>query len=687
MGTVNIPGTSQARAQTGNVALDRTRATAADFGGDAFGQVADMASGFAQKLQNQADVAWNNENKNNLYSYMNEQAEQFKQNSKGKNVLKDGQQLEENFQKYIQNNRANVPERYQALYDSQAQATLSDFNRVISDHQNREIERYKVNEFQAAQTNAISFIGSNYQDEKLVNEKVRSMTANQIAYDQANGQSDEVIKANALNTTTAARSSVVDQYLSGEKLTQAKSYLEKYQEDFDPAVRSRYLSKIDAALKTRRAAAQKEYSTGVSNYISYLADGNEPIAGRYTKDQIVNVYGQEKGEKIYQQVADYEDFATKFNQVRDASPQELNELLSSQKPGSPEDYPREARQYKFLLSAVDARNKRIAQDPAAYSMSNDLVKASFQRAAENGDYESYASATIAEQERIGVPSALTRILDKTTAKNFVMQYKQGGESAADLVNNLRQQYGEYFPRVMRDLYKEDLPPNVGVVAVLGNSPAATYLSEADKIGFKTLKANVGNDDYKAIQTDVSGYIGNEYSDSINGLANQSVIKRQIQTSAETLALYYLDNGLADSTSDAAEKAYKEIISDRYEFRTSGSLLGFGGNTYRVPVEINGYSPNTDKVDNALDKLLDVIPKMSLMSPADPQIESDELREQLYKRRLQPRWLTRGDDAGVELVDQNNQPVLLVDGQKIFYTWRDLEEMDLDEVEKIWGLVE
>ncbi|MBE4408891.1 hypothetical protein HJ024_00700 [Vibrio parahaemolyticus] len=146
----------------------------------------------------------------------------------------------------------------------------------------------------------------------------------------------------------------------------------------------------------------------------------------------------------------------------------------------------------------------------------------------------------------------------------------------------------------------------------------------------------------------------------------------------------MDNGLADGSSDAADKAFKEIISDRYQFRQSGDTFGLGGNTYRVPNEINGKQPNVDVIDGALDGILDLVPKMSLMAPADPRIQNDEMREKVYKRRLHPRWLTRGDDAGVELVDQNNVPVLTVDGRKIFYSWDDLENVDVKSMAAMYG---
>ena len=93
-------------------------------------------------------------------------------------------------------------------------------------------------------------------------------------------------------------------------------------------------------------------------------------------------------------------------------------------------------------------------------------------------------------------------------------------------------------------------------------------------------------------------------------------------------MYYLDNGLAESASEAADKAYNEVINDRYEFRQSGDVLGMYGNTYRIPTEIDGISPDADEIDEKLDSIINLVPKMSLMAPADARIESDELREQI-----------------------------------------------------------
>ncbi|EKC5520907.1 hypothetical protein OP256_001271 [Vibrio parahaemolyticus] len=684
MATIRVKSTPQETSQVGPTVLQTQQVTGADFGGELFGEAEKQAAFFTNKVQGQVDVAQSNKMKNDSYAAKNQMVNEFLQQSKGENVFSDAEQLKEQMKKWDDDYLLNVPERYKTTFKQQSDVSNLDWDRVIQKHQNTEAEKFKVAQHDAAQKNSISFIGNNYDDYALVDETVREASLRQIAYDKANGLPDEAIKNNTLAYTTAARATALDQLISVEKFNDAKSYLDKYEQQIDPAVRAKYSSKINTAIKSRNVASKKEYSESVRDYVAYLADGNEPQPGKYSKDQLVSVYGQDQGEKVFDQISDYENFASDYQKIQFASPDEVKELLGETKPTGPEDYTREAKQFSSISRALNARNTAIASDPAKFVMKNDIVSNAFKNALDSGDFSVYARTTLAEQERIGVPSGMTRILDKDAAKSVVMNYNKGGESAADLIDNLRTQYGQYFPQVMKDLYKEKLPANAATVAILGDAPAATYLSEADRIGFKTLKENIGSDGYKEVQTGVSGLIDGDYSDSITGLANQSTIKKQITTSVETLSMYYLDNGLADSASDAADKAFKEIISDRYQFRQSGDTFGLGGNTYRVPNEINGKQPNVDEIDEKLDGILEIVPKMSLMSPADPRIENDEVREKVYKRRLHPRWLTRGDDAGVELVDQNNVPVLTADGRKIFYSWDDLENIDVDSMASIYG---
>ncbi len=684
MGGFKIQSTPSVQQQAGPVILNRDQKTGQDFGAGLFNTASQVAGQFAEKIQQQADVAQMNALKNKTFENMNQLTQEFKNNSKGVNVLEDGKALESQLQEWISLERANVPQRYQEFFDNQAQTSLSDFGRVIQSHQNTELEKYRVKEFQSGQENGVSFIGNNYTDEALVNEKVGEMVANQVAYDAANGQPEELIKENTLNTTTAARAAVLDQMIARGDFNDAKGYLNKYEPEINPAVRAKYLSRLNAAIKSRNAASKKQYIEGVNDYINYLKDGNDAEEGRYTKDQLISVLGGEQGAKLYEKIKDYEDFSKHRGKIELASPEDVNKTLDAMKPKDVEDYTRESKQYDLMASAVNARNREIAADPAKFVMKSDAVSAAYKEAQSTGDWAKFSRATIAEQERLGVPSSMTRILDKSTASIMVQDYNKGGEGAAAFVNDLRDKYGNYFPKVMKDLYKEGLPANAATVAVLGPSAAGTYLSEADKIGAKTLKENIGTDNYKELKSSVNDLLAGDFNDSTTGLANSSTIRGQMSESVEALAMYYLDNGLADSPANAAEKAYNGIIGNRYEFRQSGSTLGFGGNVYRVPKEIDGYEPDVETIDTALDALLDVVPKMSLMPPANERIKSDELREKVYKRRLQARWLTRGDDSGVELVDQNNVPVLTVDGRKIFYSWESLENIDLDSVSNMYG---
>ncbi|ENC6709935.1 hypothetical protein ABKY54_004545 [Vibrio harveyi] len=684
MAKLQIRGVGQVQQNSGPTVLNQNTATGADFGGGVFNEVERATTALADKLQNQVDIAQSNKMKNEQYEAKNQMVSDYLQNSKGENAMHDAAELKERMQAWDDEYSQNVPERYKATFQQQSATSNLDWDRVVQRHQISEAEKFKVAEHQATQKNALAFIGNNYSDPALVNENIRESKERQIAYDRANGQSNDVVKANALAVTTAGRLTVADQMIGAQSYQGALDYIHKHAAEIDPAERVKYERSIGNAIKSRSNASKTQYSNQLKDYLAYLSDGNEPQPGRYTKEQLVSVLGKDKGQEAYEQVKDYEDYATKRGEIKDLSYTELTDLLTKEKPTEVKGYRQEATQFTALQRAAAARTKELAQDPAKYVITNSpMIQSEHKKAKDSGNYENYASAMVSEQTRLGVPPQFTKVLDTQSAKNMVLKYNEGGESAAQFVEGLKNSYGKYFPQVMKELSQQKLPENAITVAVLGSSPAATYLSQADKVGFKTLKENIGNDDYKSVSSSVNDNLSSEFTDTLIGLGNNTTIKNQIQKSAETLAMYYLDNGMADSASDAANKATKQIIDDRYEFRFSGSTMGFGGNAYRVPVEVNGEKVDTDKVDKSLDALIDVLPKMSLMSPADSRIKSDELREKLYKRRLQPRWLTRGDDAGVELVDQNNVPVLTADGKKLFYSWGDLEDLNIDEMKKMY----
>lgn len=428
----------------------------------------------------------------------------------------------------------------------------------------------------------------------------------------------------------------------------------------------------DQQVQAQGAATKQKVSGEISDYIAYKSAGGQNKT-EYSEANLHAIYGPEQGSAVFNQIQDVNSFAENFGRVELASAEEIGALIDAEKVNGPEDYRTQAQQESTMIRAVTERNKQLSNDPALYSMKSGNVQGAFELYQASGDGKSYAIATTSEQLRLGVPNEYLSVMGKKQASAIVAEYNQGGEDAATMLAQLKQQFGDYFPIVMRDLNRAGLSPHASLVSVLDGAPA-TYLSQADKAGYKVMADNVGKDNLKDIKDLSKAYIDDNFTNTVNGTPSGIAMKNQMNKSLELLSMYYLDSGMVDSASDASEKAYDGLINSRYTFQDN----------YRVPTKVGNYEPDSIKIENSLDALMDGVMDLDLMPPFDPSMP-EEQRLEVYKLRLQPKWQTRGDDAGVELVDQNQQAVLTSDGQKIFYPWQELEDMDQSKRFNFFGL--
>ncbi|AUR93057.1 coil containing protein [Vibrio phage 1.182.O._10N.286.46.E1] len=441
---------------------------------------------------------------------------------------------------------------------------------------------------------------------------------------------------------------------------QAKNELESGDWDaiLPPNQMANLISKADQQIESVKASSRNKLSKELNDYISYKSAGGEEKKN-YSEQSLKAVYGEEKGAEIYAQIQDVNSFADEYQKIKLASPSDIQKIISSQEVTGPEDFKTQSGQYKSVVAAVNERNKNLSNDPAKYSLQSDNVTNAYNEYLQTGDGRNYAITTMSEQQRLGVPVEYVSVFTSQEAKAIVGKFNAGDEEAATLISSLKDQFGDSFPIVMRDLNRAGLSPHASLVSILDIGPA-TYLSQASKAGYKVMSGNVGKDNQTDITTQVKEAIDSSFSETVNGTPSGISMKNQIVKSTELLAMYYLDTGMADSANDASQKAYKDVVGDRYTFQDG----------YRVPKEVEGYTPDASAIEQSLDGILDDIDSIELMVPFSDL--PDDLAQRVYKRRLNPTWQTRGDDAGVELVDQNMQAVLTADGQKIFYTWSELE---------------
>lgn len=439
----------------------------------------------------------------------------------------------------------------------------------------------------------------------------------------------------------------------------AKQQLESgdWDANLTPQQMSQLTNAADNQIKSVNASSKQKLTGEIQDYIAYKSSGGTDTRN-YTEDNLKAVYGEQQGAELYKQIQDVNSFADNYQKVQFASADELGSLLESEMVTGPEDFRTQASQQSTMVKAVNERNKQLTADPAKYALQSDNVKNSFEVYTQTGDGKQFAATTIAEQKRLGVPGDFVSVLSKPQADQMVSQYQQGDESAAQFVQTLRDQFGDYFPTVMRDLTAAGLSPNAATVAVLpSGSRGSTYLAQADKEGYKAIKETLNPDDYKSITDSVMDELGDFDSTSYSvGTRNQ------VKQSTELLAMKYLSSGVYDNPSDAVEAAANDVVNSRYEYQ----------DTYRVPVERDAYM-----IETGVDRLIPSVIEMDLLPPRSATLPPDVALES-YKSSLKPKAITLNDDSGVVMYDNQNEPILDSNGNLIIYTWDELEKLAEDD---------
>ena len=185
----------------------------------------------------------------------------------------------------------------------------------------------------------------------------------------------------------------------------------------------------------------------------------------------------------------------------------------------------------------------------------------------------YAKAMDAQQDRLGIPPNQRNLIPGDYASTIAAQVEAriktatNPEQAAGVLNAYRQAWGPLWSRIYPDL-GEKLSPTA-MVATSGVEPhvAQTLLSVANQSSAE-LSKNLPRTDNKTRDDRIVSNLADLNSSmgaSPGGEKTVNVFGEQMRK----LAAVYQAQGT--DASGAADRAYKELIGNRYEFTTSGAF--------------------------------------------------------------------------------------------------------------------
>jgi len=268
--------------------------------------------------------------------------------------------------------------------------------------------------------------------------------------------------------------------------------------------------------------------------------------------------------------------------------------------------------------------------------------------------EAYATAMIAEQQRLGAPEP--RLLSEKQAAGIAAAFENtadGGNNSAQIIEELQQQWGKRWPTVYKQV--QDKLPGAALVIGTGVDPQTSAML-ARIAPLKTSELKAGLDSIEA--SDAKKVLAEEMTDFRLTLAGQVGGERMFSTlysEAERLAYAYMGQG--KSAKDAVSLVKKSLIDDKY------TLAG----TYRVPKSFDAdmVEAGTERAIESLDPatLRFAVPKVWMRPFA-----RDRVKAAISKDGY---WVTLPDESGLALYYGGGEAVLTKEGEPVTRSFDDL----------------
>lgn len=438
----------------------------------------------------------------------------------------------------------------------------------------------------------------------------------------------------------------------------------------DQAKRQAVLQKAIAAARESRDATFGSRLKDSLTEASRTGSVTAPI----DKQEFVDAMGHDAGLTAWQ---NYDAELKAQRDVRNvpSAPAEQNSLVAgyTPTPGSP-DYVAQAKRQDEVLKAVARARKERDDDPAQYAINripsvqdafvafnkvasdpaaNDIVKRAAAR--------DFVNKTVLEQQKAGVAPTDIRVLPSGYVENLKArldspQAAGGTSNVVKQIQNEASLWGDNWPLVYRQIAKE-VGPLVRVIGSgVGETPAR-ILTEIAPLSVGAILKDESTEKAAQIKKDVLEAF-QPFLKSMGGNEGGLTVFNDFRTQAEKLSAYYIVNG--SKSSDAAAKAFTDLIGSRYEFRDS----------WRAP---KGLSQSTDDIQRGTVQAMRDLEAIGIAPPRDTVggLSADYLvKAKADAIRRDGKWVTAPDESGLALV-YNDEAVRGTSGRPLILSWSQL----------------
>jgi hypothetical protein len=386
---------------------------------------------------------------------------------------------------------------------------------------------------------------------------------------------------------------------------------------------------------------------------------------------------QDQIDSVMHGLAEAKEAGQAMNAARWMSPAELTTKFTQLQASlnDPTDFAQKERVSNAFLAAVQRRNQSLADDPAAYVNNAPPVQRAWQTidSKTGAGTERAIAASLAEQERLGVPEEYRSALTKDQASMIAHKFMTTDPAQADIgavLARAEQTYGIYWPRVMGDLRKAGLPSDFMILGAM-DTPAQTG-ARADmqrmlqftspKGGAKQLDKLTDPEAKKEIDQSLDTTLSSFRDTTRFNGSEGATLYTEVHDSVRDLAYWYSYQG--QTASRAIQSAYDGVIGAKYDF----------DGTMRVP------AGQLDAVHDATRSIIEGLKPADFGNiPGNPNL-TPEQRAGIYSNALRNgAWVNNQDDTGLVLMVrlQNNQMITArrADGNRIELKFADLQKLN------------
>jgi GH24 family phage-related lysozyme (muramidase) len=350
------------------------------------------------------------------------------------------------------------------------------------------------------------------------------------------------------------------------------------------------INKIYEAFNFQNSQQSAAFTVRLNGSLAELRDTGQ-LSSPIQHDEFINGFGPAKGEATWQDYQKDVGLGADMRSLAGQSPGELADTIGRYSKLTPgDDYGRQAERRDQIIKAAQNNQTGKEKDPADFVIRRtDSGQASWKQFNELlGDKNAspgmktafaqmFAEKMLAEQDRLGVPAESRKVapdwytgpIKDQIAAAATSEDPNARQRVPQLIAAQKELWGEYWPNIVPQIAPPGAAPLVKAIAAgadlvamqrlldipKGESPAK-ILKEQNEVTAKNLNAS--------LNTAFAPFLG-----SMVGLQKDRDYSGYAALGTELGALYVRD-GMKES--EAAAKAFNDLIGNRYDFR----------DTYRIP---------------------------------------------------------------------------------------------------------